>query len=50
MGFSLKKLSKEHGKFFQSFENIKDVLFVRAGQKIAISDAEVAESSLNEKQ
>jgi amino acid transporter len=38
MGFSLQKLVAENGTFFKAFANIKDVLFVRAGQKIAISD------------
>jgi hypothetical protein len=39
MGFSLSKLSKEQGEFFKKFANIKDILFVRAGQKIIISEA-----------
>lgn len=38
MGFSLKKLKKEKGGFFKKFENVKDILFVRAGQKIVITD------------
>jgi amino acid transporter len=38
MGFSLKKIIKEQGDFFKRFENIKDILFVRASQKIAITD------------
>lgn len=38
MGFSLQKLNKENGAFFKKFENINQILFVRAGQKIAISD------------
>jgi amino acid transporter len=38
LGFSLKKIIKENGAFFKKFENIKDILFVRAGQKIAITD------------
>jgi len=38
MGFSLNKLFKEEGEFFKRFENIKDILFVRAGQKIVISE------------
>ena len=38
MGFSLDKLTQEKGKFFTRFSNINDILFVRAGQKIAISD------------
>lgn len=38
MGFSLDKLTKEQGAFFKRFSDIKDVLFVRAGQKIIISE------------
>jgi hypothetical protein len=38
MGFSLEKLTQQKGKFFTRFSNINDILFVRAGQKIAISD------------
>lgn len=38
MGFSLKKVTQETGEFFKRFKNIKDVLFVRAGQKIVISE------------
>lgn len=38
MGFSLDKLTEEKGEFFKRFKNIKDILFVRAGQKIIISD------------
>jgi len=38
MGFSLDKLTQEKGDFFKRFENIKDILFVRAGQKIVISE------------
>ncbi|MBN1348805.1 amino acid permease [candidate division KSB1 bacterium] len=38
MGFSLDKLTEEKGDFFKRFAKIKDVLFVRAGQKIIISD------------
>ena len=40
MGFSLKKLIQEKGEFFTQFTNIKDILFVRAGQKIVISDTD----------
>jgi amino acid transporter len=39
MGFSVSKLSNEKGAFFKKFDNINEVLFVRAGQKIAISEA-----------
>ena len=41
MGFSLSKLSEEKGQFYKMFGNIKDILFVRAGQKIVISDTPV---------
>jgi hypothetical protein len=46
MGFSLQKLKKEKGDFFKKFGNVKDILFVRAGQKIVITtDNEVEEDS-----
>ena len=38
MGFSLKKIKKEKGNFFKKFGNVKDILFVRAGQKILITE------------
>ncbi|UCE04649.1 MAG: amino acid permease [bacterium] len=38
MGFSLGKLTQEKGDFFKRFAKIKDILFVRAGQKIIISE------------
>jgi len=38
MGFSLDKLTQEQGAFFKKFENIKEILFVRAGQKIVIGE------------
>jgi len=38
MGFSLDKLTQESGEFFKRFPNIKDLLFVKAGQKIMISE------------
>lgn len=38
MGFSLDKLTQEEGAFFRRFEAIHDVLFVRAGKRISISD------------
>jgi len=41
MGFSLNKLTQEKGIFFKSFEKIKEILFVKASQKIAISEIEV---------
>ena len=40
MGFSLTKLTQEQGAFFKRFENIHDVLFVRAGKRISISEEE----------
>ena len=38
MGFSLKKIVQERGEFFKKFNNIKDILFVRAGQRIVIKE------------
>jgi len=38
MGFSLNKIIQEKGIFFKSFTKIKELLFVRAGQKIVISE------------
>ncbi|MFQ5637491.1 MAG: amino acid permease [bacterium] len=38
MGFSLKKVIQENGEFFKKFSNIKEILFVRAGQRIVISE------------
>jgi amino acid transporter len=35
-GFSLKKLQQDGGVFLKGFENIRDILFVRAGQDILI--------------
>jgi amino acid transporter len=40
MGFSISKLQHDSGSFFKRFESINDILFVRAGQQIAISDME----------
>ncbi len=40
MGFSLSKIRQEQGEFFKKFSNIQDVLFVRAGQKIVISETD----------
>jgi amino acid transporter len=37
MGFSLHKLKKGKGDFLKRFGKVKDVLFVRAGQKIVIT-------------
>ncbi|MCA9733584.1 amino acid permease, partial [candidate division KSB1 bacterium] len=41
MGFSLAKLEEEKGDFFKRFKNIKELLFVRAGQDIAIKEAAI---------
>jgi amino acid transporter len=38
LGFSLSKLTEEDGAFFKGFDKIKELLFVRAGQKIVISE------------
>jgi len=38
MGFSLDKITDQKGKYFKMFEGVKDLLFVRAGQKIVISE------------
>ncbi|NIM15497.1 MAG: hypothetical protein GTO45_26250 [Candidatus Aminicenantes bacterium] len=40
MGFSLKKLKKDKGNFFKKFGNVKDILFVKAGQKIVITETD----------
>jgi amino acid transporter len=40
MGFSVSKLQEDKGSYFKRFNTINDVLFVRAGQQIAISDTE----------
>ncbi|MBN1480052.1 amino acid permease [candidate division KSB1 bacterium] len=37
-GFSVSKLAQDKGAFFKSFENIPDILFVRAGQRISIEE------------
>ena len=37
-GFSLNKVEEERCVFFESFSNIEDILFVRAGKKIKIKD------------
>lgn len=39
MGFSLNKLTQEKGDFFKRFQNVNDILFVRAEQKIAIEES-----------
>ena len=38
MGFSLDKIVDQKGDYFKMFPSIKDTLFVRAGQKIMISE------------
>lgn len=38
LGFGIKKLNKDKGKYLTGFKKLNDVLFVRAGQKIIISD------------
>ena len=40
MGFSVAKLQEEKGAYFKKFDALNDVLFVRAGEEIAISDTE----------
>jgi amino acid transporter len=40
MGFSVSKLQEDKGSYFKRFDTINDVLFVSAGQQIAISDTE----------
>jgi len=40
LGLSLEKLVQDQGKFMKGFEEIKDILFVNAGQSIVISDSE----------
>ena len=37
-GFSLRKMQEDAGEFLMGFPKIKDILFVRAGQEILISD------------
>jgi len=37
-GFSLKKAHQDGGDFLKGFKRIKDILFVRAGQKILIAE------------
>jgi hypothetical protein len=40
MGFSVSKLQEDKGAYFKKFDSINDVLFVHAGEEIAISDTE----------
>jgi hypothetical protein len=44
MGFSLDKSVEEKGDFFKRFEKVKDILFVRAGKRIAIEENFAEES------
>jgi amino acid transporter len=39
MGFSLDKITDQKGEYFRMFPAVNDLLFVRAGQKIVISEA-----------
>jgi hypothetical protein len=39
MGFSLDKITEQKGNYFRMFPSINDMIFVRAGQKIVISEA-----------
>jgi hypothetical protein len=38
LGFSLSKLTEEQGSFFMRFSGINDILFVRTGEHILVSD------------
>ena len=38
MGFSLDKITDQKGEYFKMFADVKDLLFVRAGQRIVISE------------
>lgn len=38
MGFSLDKIMDQKGEYFRRFVGVKDLLFVRAGQRIVISE------------
>jgi amino acid transporter len=37
-GFSLERLAREKGSFFKRFEGVSEILFVRAGQEILITE------------
>ncbi|MFH1071305.1 MAG: amino acid permease [Candidatus Glassbacteria bacterium] len=37
-GFSYRKMQQDSGKFLKGFDSIKDILFVRAGERILIAD------------
>lgn len=45
MGFSLQKLTAEKGDFFRRFAGIKDILFVRAAQRIALTNVGPVEAA-----
>jgi hypothetical protein len=47
-GFSLARLKKDRGAFFKKFEGIADILFVRAGQDILITDGTAASPELRD--
>ncbi len=49
MGFSINKIVEEKGEFFKRFANVNDILFVRAGQRIAIEE-DYAEKKENKKE
>lgn len=40
LGFSLEKVIEERGEYFKRFDTMNDILFVRAGQSIIITDVE----------
>jgi len=40
LGFSVSKLQEDKGAYFKKFDTVNDVLFVHAGEEIAISDTE----------
>ncbi|MCB2200753.1 amino acid permease [bacterium] len=49
-GFSLKKMTRDKGSFLHGFRKVQDILFVRAGQDILITDDQgegVGEDLLN---
>ena len=48
MGFSINKIIEEKGEFFKRFEKVNDILFVRAGRRIAIED-DFSEEPVNKK-
>ena len=44
-GFSLSKMRQDEGAFLCGFEKVKDILFVRAGQDILITQPDAGETS-----